>query len=227
MNYLTILTAGACLYFPSMPSVAERDVSSGQSLAEVARKEKERREKNKADQRQVLIITENDLPQPSAPTSSHDESELPPTAPSLWEANGGSSRSAEINQTANSDVIDETSAPSEISLDAPLEDRLKIFQQMLAAHKVHIQRIDGQIERNKARLIEIEQDLGTLSVGGLLPVAPRANQQFYPGDIIALATERQQLIEDNEHLQAQKKTMTDELKEKGRRAGIPPGYRRF
>jgi hypothetical protein len=60
------------------------------------------------------------------------------------------------------------------------------------------------------------------------PPAPQADfKPRNPGDKFALEAEQRDLREKNQQLEAEKKTKADQLRAKGRRAGIPASYLNF
>jgi hypothetical protein len=204
-------------------------MASAQSLAELAKKEKERRKKNKGEESKV--ITESDLSRVKSPTFSSTavpSSGSPRSDSSRAEGIGPEGSSPEESEVAEaeSEGVDVT-APSTIPSDAPLQDKIALFEQMVKAHRAEIQVIDDQIAKNNARIAEIDQEL--TSVGGTgLPTAPQADRApRYEGQVLALRTEQQELRQKNSQLEAQKTSKTNALRERGRRAGIPAGYLRF
>lgn len=138
----------------------------------------------------------------------------------------GSSEEVAEGEGAEYEEVDVT-APATIPSDAPLQEKIALFEQMVKAHRAEIKGIDDQIAKNNARLDEIDQEL--ISVGGTgLPTAPQADRApRYEGQVLALRSEQQSLRQKNSQLEAQKASKTNALREIGRRAGIPPGYLRF
>ena len=198
--------------------------ANAQSLAELAKKEKERRKKNKDSESKV--ITESDLSRVKSPAFS--STAVPSSSGS---ASAGASR-AEGSPGAEAEAgtegqRDEVTTPATIPSDAPLQDKISLFEQMVKAHRAEIQKIDEEIAKNNARIQEIQQQLA--SIGGTgLPTAPRADRTpRYEGQTPALRSEQQELRQKNQQLQAQKTSKANALRETGRRAGIPAGYLRF
>ncbi len=110
-----------CLLLPTM--------GFGQSLGELAKKEKERREKNKEEGKEVLVISSDALAPESEPSSETESTPQTATAP---RSSGrtltptGPRRSEEENRQAFEEDSEEDDiiVPTQISVDAPLEDRL-------------------------------------------------------------------------------------------------------
>jgi hypothetical protein len=98
---------------------------------------------------------------------------------------------------------------------------------MVKAYNKEVQEIDEEIAKNNARLEQIEQEL--INIGGSgLPTAPVANRApLYEGNAVPLRAEQQRLRDRNQELENQKRQTANELRQKGRRAGIPAGYLRF
>lgn len=201
--------------------------ANAQSLAELAKKEKERRKKNKESESKV--ITESDLSRVKSPAFSSTALPSSPGSASAGASRAEGSPGAEA-EAGTEGQRDEVTTPATIPSDAPLQDKISLFEQMVKAHRAEIQKIDEEIAKNNTRIEEIEQRLATIGAGGL-PVVPAANQiasnTYNPGEAVALQNEQQQLRQKNQQLEAQKKSMANALREKGRRAGIPAGYLRF
>jgi hypothetical protein len=205
-------------------------VASAQSLSEIAKKEKERRKKLKEKGEQVQVITEDELNQvrrePTTPSESSPESSSAGTTPPPR----AGSRSAPPSRTTADEAGGARSAPTEIPSNAPLRDKIAIFEQMLAAYRQEVQEIDAEIAKNNTRIEEIQQRLNTIGAGGLpvAPTAPQADQSpRYPGEDLGLQAEQQELRRKNQELETTKARKASELRTKGRRAGIPAGYLRF
>lgn len=208
--------------------------STAQSLAELAKKEKERRKKVKAEGEETQVITEEELARAKSPTYSTTAA-VPSTSSSSAASQSRTrptrSPSTGASQAEMEGESDEApSTPTEIPREGSLQEKLAVFQQMMVAHRNQVNQIDEEIAKNNTRIEEIQQQLITIGAGGL-PVAPTAPQvdraTRYEGESVALQQEQQQLRQKNQQLEAQKKTLADELREKGRRAGIPAGYLRF
>lgn len=196
---------------------------SAQSLAEVAKKEKQRRNRNKENGTQVKVVTDEELARVGPPvfsstavSSTTGQSALPPVA--------GEEPGPEEGED---DEESEVSAPTSIAADAPLRDKIAVFQQMVRAHLAEVEKIDEEIAKNNARITAIQDRLTTIGHSGL-PTVPQVDRgQRYEGEHVALQQEQEQLRERNSELEAQKRAMADEIREKGRRAGVPAGYLRF
>jgi hypothetical protein len=189
----------------------------GQSLSEIAKKEKERREKNKEKGEEVRVITEEELQQATASTYSTTG-----VASRTSPASGPRGRS-QIDE----DDIDDADTSTEIPPDADLRDKIALFEEMVKDYNREVQEIDEEIAKNNARLEQIEQEL--INIGGSgLPTAPVANRApLYEGNTVPLRAEQQRLRDRNQELEDQKRQAANELRQKGRRAGIPAGYLRF
>jgi hypothetical protein len=197
----------------------------GQSLSEIAKKEKERRKQNEKKAGEVQVITESELQQVRRETPTSDVStEANATSQSPRSPTTPSRRSTPAQ--AGDEAV-EGGAPTEIPRDADIKEKIAIFEQMLKAHRLEAQRIDNEIAKNNTRIEEIQQELSTIGAGGL-PVAPQVdNRVRYEGESRTLQAEQNELQQANLRLEAQKKRSADELRQKGRRAGIPAGYLRF
>ncbi len=194
-----------------------------QSLTELAKEEKERRKKNKEQGEQVHVITEKELVEntgtianPGAPTTSAPDN----TA-------GGARKPASktsADSTSGDDASADDDVPENLAADAAIEDKLKTFEAMKAGYQTKVKKIDEEIQKNNERLTAIQEEL--VSTGGTgLPTAPQADMTpRNPASIPALRSEQQQLRDKNQALEAQKKTLKDDLIQKGRRAGIPNRY---
>ncbi len=197
-----------------------------QSLTELAKEEKERRKKNKERGEQVQVITEKELAQntgtianPDAQTTSTPATAAAKTRRPSSETSGGSA--SEDDTSADDDV------PEDVAADAAIEDKLRTFEAMKAGYQKQVKTIDEEIQKNNQRVAEIQEEL--VSTGGTgLPTAPQADMRpRNPANIPALRSEQQQLRDKNQALEAQKKTLKDDLIQKGRRSGIPARYLQF
>jgi hypothetical protein len=197
-----------------------------QSLTELAKEEKERREKNKKSGAQVHVITERELvgnpgkiANPDGQATSTPATATAETPKASSSTNGDSA--SEDDTSADDDV------PEDVAADAALEDKLRTFEAMKAGYQRQVQTIDEEIQKNNRRIAEIQEEL--VSTGGTgLPTAPQADMTpRNPANIPALRSEQQQLRDKNQALETQKKTLKDDVIQKGRRAGIPPRYLQF
>jgi hypothetical protein len=207
----------------------------GQSLADVAKKEKSRREKNKQEGKQVQVISESDLGSGSEETA--DESGAPegaaPASPS-YGSSGSSSTSSSEESVPEGETEEDFNVPAFIPPDAPLPEKLEMFERMRRQYQREVQEIDEAIAKNDARLRELEAEIGAASAlgGAGLPVAPQtgtgtATQQMTGQESATLVGEQNRLQTANAGLRARKEELKSNLQAKGRAAGIPPGYLRF
>jgi len=213
-----------CLLFPALVL--------GQSLSEVARKEKERREKNKQEGKKALVISEEQL-SPKEDEASEGDSSEEPAGPSTAERPSPSGRE-ESEYNEEDDYVDESDAPTFISADQPMEERLEAFEKMKRAYQRKVRDIDESIAENEERLRQIETQIAaTSALGGAgLPVAPQTGT----GTAMKPMTgqESAQLVAEQKRLQTMTQTLRDRKKQlkldlvaKGRAGGIPAGYLRF
>jgi hypothetical protein len=204
----------------------------GQSLAEVAKKEKNRREKNKQEGREAQVISESELGSGSedAQTESTTEEGGAATSPSY----GASSSSISEQSVPEDESEEEESVPAFIPPDAPLPEKLDMFERMKRQYQRQVQEIDEAIAKNDARLREVEAEIGSASAlgGAGLPVAPQAGtgaatRPMTGQESVTLVGEQNRLQEANAQLRTRKEELKTNLQAKGRAAGIPPGYLRF
>ena len=204
----------------------------GQSLAEVAKKEKNRREKNKQEGREAQVISESELGSGSedAQTESTTEEGGAATSPSY----GASSSSSSEQSVPEDESEEEESVPAFIPPDAPLPEKLDMFERMKRQYQRQVQEIDEAIAKNDARLREVEAEIGSASAlgGAGLPVAPQAGtgaatRPMTGQESATLVGEQNRLQEANAQLRTRKEELKTNLQAKGRAAGIPPGYLRF
>jgi hypothetical protein len=199
----------------------------GQSLSEVAKREKERREKNKKQGKTVHVISEDDLYPDGRPESGDGE-----------EGDGEGTttqRSSSRDRGLELEGIEEgEDLPDSIPPDAPLDQKLKLFEMMKRAYERQVAEIDKSIAENKDRLRELQAEIGATSASGGagLPVAPQtgtgvANKPMTGQESAGLVAEQNRLQQINQQLEARKGQLKAALQEKGRVAGIPPGYLRF
>src|SRR3989304_5120477 len=145
----------------------------GQSLAEVAKKEKNRREKNKQEGREAQVISESELGSGSedAQTESATEEGGAATSPPYG---ASSSSSSDESVPEGESEEEEEGVPAFIPPDAPLPEKLDMFEQMKRQYQRRVQEIDEAIAKNDARLRELEAAIGSASAlgGAGLPAAP-------------------------------------------------------
>ena len=124
--------------------------------------------------------------------------------------------------------------PTQISVDAPLEDRLLAFNLMKQDYERKVKGIDNSIAENDERIRQLDARIAAASAlgGGGLPVAPQtgtgaATTPMTGQDAAHLVGEQNRVKAINEMLRKQKNELKTDLQAKGRAAGIPPGYLRF
>ena len=193
------------------PSIA------AQSLGEVAKKEKKRREELRKSGKTGRVLSEADLirGEDEAEVSAESDQTQAPSA-----TTGGESQAL-----METDITLDSSIPP----DAPLADRNRIFDRMKQLYEQEVENIDITIRTNEQRLTEIERELSALGAGGL-PVATTATQATTPTsglDFQPLMDERKTLTEQNEDLTRRKDELKRTLLAKGRRGGIAAGKLRF
>lgn len=209
----------------------------GQSLADVAKKEKDRREKNKEEGKSVHVVSESDLlaTRPAEQTEVKSEGGEQPSSSASPSSSTGASSPGEVNISENSESSeDEESVPKFIPPDKTLAEKLAMFDQMKRQYQRQVQEIDKQIADNETRLRQIETEIATASgLGGAgLPVPPQtttgaANRPMTGQESATLVGEQNRLQLMNQQLQQRKQQLKMDLVAKGQSAGIPPGYLRF
>lgn len=197
-----------------------------QSLTELAKEEKERRKKIKERGEQVQVITEKELAENTGSIANPDDQTTSTPATAAAETREPSSKTSG-DSASEDDTSADDDVPEDVAADAAIEDKLRTFEAMKAGYQKQVKKIDEEIQKNNQRVAEIQEEL--VSTGGTgLPTAPQADMTpRNPANIPALRSEQQQLRDKNEALEAQKKTLKDDLIQKGRRAGIPARYLRF
>lgn len=189
----------------------------GQSLTEIAKKEKERRKNLEEKGETTKVITESDLQQVSASSPS------PATSSTAKTQSQGPERIA-----IDEDELTDADTSTEIPPNAALRDKIALFEQMVKVYQTEVQEIDKEIAKNEARLEAIQQELIIEGGSGLPTAISNPNRApTYAGNTVALQKEQQELKDRNQQLQAQKRKSADDLRAKGRRSGIPAGYLRF
>ncbi|HSF20087.1 MAG TPA: hypothetical protein VLK65_31510 [Vicinamibacteria bacterium] len=196
----------------------------GQSLGEVAKKERERREKNKQEGKKALVFSESEI--------FGEEGEAESAPETGVETPSRSSSVGERPVRERSESIEEGDVPSSIPPDLPLDEKLVMFERMKTHYESQVRQIDEEIAKNETRIRELDSEIRAASTSGGagLPVAPSAdvaNRQFTGQESVTLVEEQQKLKTMNEHLQGQKERLKLNLQQQGRVAGIPPGYLRF
>ena len=211
----------------------------GQSLGELAKKEKERREKNKEEGKEVFVIS-GDALAPESETGSENENTAEATTarPSsgVTLTPTGPRRSEEEERRAIEDDLeeDEIFVPTQISIDASLEDRLQLFRLMKQGYERQVVEIDKSIAENDESIRQLDGRIAaaTWLGGGGLPVPPQtgtgaATTPMTGQDAAHLVGEQDRLKSINETLRKRKEELKTDLQAKGRAAGIPPGHLRF
>jgi hypothetical protein len=201
----------------------------GQSLAEVAKKEKTRREQNKREGKQSQVISESDLESVSgAPATSSDVSVGEASTSGSSSSTSGSSSEEYVEGESEEDG----DVPAFIPPDAPLPEKLDLFERMKRQYQRQVQEIDEAIAKNDARLKELEGEISAAGGAGM-PVAiqpPTDTSVLRPQtgrESVTLVAEQNRLREANAQLRARKEELKMNLQAKGRAAGIPAGYLQF
>ncbi len=204
----------------------------GQSLAEVAKKEKSRREKNKQEGREAQVISESDLGSGSQEGQSETTSEEVPTSASP--SSGATSSEGSQESTSEGESEEDANVPAFIPPDIPLPEKLEMFERIKRQYERQVKEIDEAISKNDARLRELEAEIRATSASGGagLPVPPQpgsgaVNQQLTGQESATLVAEQNRLQQANEGLRARKEELKTNVQAKGRAAGIPVGYLRF
>jgi hypothetical protein len=207
----------------------------GQSLAEVAKKEKSRREKNKQEGREVQVLSESNLGSGSEETQTEG-------APDETAASGAATTPApfgtrESSSSASSEEgmsEEDSNVPAFIPPDAPLPEKLEMYERMKRQYERQAGEIDEAIAKNDARLKELEGEIARVSGlrGAGLPVPAQppgesALQQMTGQESVSLVGEQKRLQEANAGLRARKEELKANVQAKGRAANIPVGYLRF
>lgn len=197
-----------------------------QSLTELAKEEKERRKKNKERGEQVQVITDKELAENTGTIANPDAQTTSTPATAAAKTREPSSKTSG-GPTSEDDTSADDEVPEDVAPDAAIEVKLRTFESMKAGYQKQVRTIDEEIQKNNQRVAEIQDEL--VSTGGTgLPTAPQADMTpRNPASIPALRSEQQQLRDKNQALEAQKKTLKDDLIQKGRRSGIPARYLAF
>lgn len=206
-----------------------------QSLTEIAKKEKERREKNKQEGRDVLVISEDQLSAEQVVGGSGqvqvEGGSTGSAGPPPRRGSGDGDGEEEYDEGAE---YTEEDVPKSIPPDIPLEQKLEMFQRMKRHYDQQVREIDNAIAENNQRLRELQAKIGaTSALGGAgLPVAPQTgtgtvNTQMTGQESQQLIAEQNRLQAINTQMESRKDQLKLDLQTKGRVAGIPPGYLRF
>lgn len=196
-----------------------------QSLGEVAKKERERREKNKQEGKKVLTFTETEIFGEEAEGEQGEGSETAQAS-----AAGRSPGAADSNYTVSE--VEAEQAPKSIPADLPLEVKIRMFEQMKAHYQSQVRELDAQIAKNEEKIAELDDQIrkASSSGGAGLPVAPTAqsSDQLYTGqESETLVAEQNKLKALNERLEARKGQLKANVIAQGRIANLPAGYLRF
>ena len=207
----------------------------GQSLTDVAKKEKQRRDRNKQEGKKALVISEDELA--AEPTGGSGQVQVDggsTRSPVAGPARPGSEEDEEGDEYDGELEYMEEDVPQSIAPDLPLEQKLEMFQRMKRSYDQQVREIDNAIAENNERLRQIEAKIGATSAlgGGGLPVAPQtgtgaATAPMTGQDTQQLVAEQQKLQAMNQQMESRKEQLKLDLQTKGRVAGIPPGYLRF
>ncbi len=159
-----------------------------QSLGDVAKKEKERREKNKKEGAKAQTITEEDL------AAGRDlEQDIAVIDAASSESSDRRGSGSEFNE----EDLEDVTLSSNIPADLPLQERLQFFDALKRAYQRQVAEIDEELSKNKQRLTEIEREAAAIAGSGAsgIPVAPNPNQanqaQMTGQEGMALAKERE------------------------------------
>lgn len=201
-----------------------------QSLTDVAKKEKERREKNKQEGKEAIVISEDQL-SPAGATGGSGQVRV--EGGSTGPAGPPRPGSDEPDEYDEEEEYEED-VPKSIPPDIPLEQRLEMFQRMKRHYEQQVREIDNAIAENNERLRQLEAKIGAVSAlgGAGLPVAPQTgtgtvNTQMTGQESQQLLGEQKKLQAVNAQMENRKDGLKLNLQTKGRVAGIPPGYLRF
>jgi hypothetical protein len=202
----------------------------GQSLAEVARKEKERLERLKASGKKVRVITEAELSPAAAETATEEEGAIPSSP--VWQAPGsgpgGATATPSPTPTPSAGGLhlpeSEGRPPvTDIPAEGTAEEKLAAFQAVRDGYQQRANELDLEIAKKRERLAEVDLRLSQIGVGAGLPADP---QWVDPSEAFKLQAEKTNLTQAIQEIEAKKQSLREELFEKARRAGIPPGYLR-
>ena len=221
-------------------------IALAQSLGEVAKREKNRRERNKEEGKKVRVITEEEIfpEEEETDEASEDGTEAASSSNPRSSANRSTmpeSRSEEGEygdeeglEPGEEEALDDL--PDRIPPDAPLEQRLELFQRMKRQYEQQVKEIDSAIAENEERLRQLDmkiRETSTVGGSGGPPVAPQmpsgdtVNTQLTGQESQKFVEERDKLQQINQRLVQRKQQLKNDLQAKGRVANIPPGYLRF
>jgi hypothetical protein len=126
----------------------------GQSFSEVAKKEKERRKKNKKQGTTVHVLSKEDL-YPGGRPETGDEDRADGTA--------GQQASSDDGGLDLEDFEEGEDLPDSIPPDAPLPQKLRMFELLKREYERQVQEIGQSIAENRDRLCELEVQISATS----------------------------------------------------------------
>ena len=204
----------------------------GQSLGELAKKEKERRAQNKQNGKTAITISQVELSK-NATADLNTKEPLDPETPSLQNYIDATKEENDLNEGAESALHD---VPDNIPMDAPLQTRIQLFQVMKKNYEDTIETIDKAVSKNTERILQIEDKIRQVSASGAYSGAP-VSPQMMTGDLAqtqlsgqesrTLKIEKERLQAINKSMNLRKEQLKLNLQTKGRVANIPASYLRF
>lgn len=204
----------------------------GQSLGELAKKEKERRAQNKQNGKTAITISQVELSK-NATEDLNTKEPLDSETPSLPHYIDATEEENGLNEGAEGTFHD---VPDNIPMDAPLETRIQLFQIMKKNYEDTIETIDKAIRTNSERILQIEDKIRQVSASGAYSGAP-VSPQMMSGDLAqtqlsgqesrTLDVEKKRLQAINKSMNLRKEQLKLNLQTKGRVANIPASYLRF
>lgn len=205
-----------------------------QSLGEVAKKERERREKNKEEGKKALEFSETEIfgEEEESPTEGAEGAETVTSDRTPRTSTADEYDYTMSESEAEEGAEDGADVPKSIPADIPMESRLEMFQRMKAHYERQVRDLDRQIAENNKKIADLDQQIRTASASGGagLPVAPtnQGSGQLYTGqESETLVAEQNKLKTLNERLEIRKGQLKSNLIAQGRMANIPAGYLRF
>ena len=204
----------------------------GQSLGELAKKEKERRAQNKQNGKTAITISQVELSK-NATADLNTKEPLDSETPSLQNYIDATEEENDLNEGAESALHD---VPDNIPMDAPLQTRIQLFQVMKKNYEDTIETIDKAVSKNTERILQIEDKIRQVSASGAYSGAP-VSPQMMTGDLAqtqlsgqesrTLKVEKERLQAINKSMNLRKEQLKLNLQTKGRVANIPASYLRF
>ena len=203
----------------------------GQSLGELAKKEKERRAQNKQNGKTAITLSQVEISKNTTEDLNTKEP-LDSETPSLHYIDATEEEN-DLNEGAENTLHD---VPDNIPMDAPLETRIQLFQVMKKNYEDTIETIDKAIRLNSQRILQIEDKIRQFSASGAYSGAP-VSPQMMSGDLAqtqlsgqesrSLDVEKKRLQAINKSMNLRKEQLKLNLQTKGRVANIPASYLRF